>query len=108
MYAAKIVVGEMQRTRGLEIIQLLAKAARQPSESADRHPHPEILPLHETSRDMAKVGPTVTYFDYSLYHWGRGVPSCRTGLAVVAIQFYQLCETATACCLSSTKITFVT
>ena len=55
MHAAEIVVGEVQRDSGFQVRQFLAEGVCQPRESANRHPHGEVLPLHKADvRDVRR------------------------------------------------------
>jgi hypothetical protein len=92
VYPAKIVVGEMQGTSGLEVVQFLAKGIRQPRESADRLAHGHILPLYVTGRDVPHVRASITYFYNRLDHWGRGIATSGVVLTVVAVELYHLSE----------------
>jgi hypothetical protein len=97
VYPAKIVIGEVQRTRGLEIVQLLAESVRQPSEPANRHPHVQILPLNVAGADVTRVRPTVPYLDYGFDYLPWRVAAFGVMLPVIAVQLYHLSEVRLPC-----------
>jgi hypothetical protein len=97
VYPTEIVVGEVQSARRFQIVELLGEGIRQPRESPDRHTHREVLPLNITSRDVAHVRPTVTYFYYRLHYRCRGVAPSRVMLPVIAIKLYDLSEVGLSC-----------
>jgi hypothetical protein len=92
MYAAEIVVREVQRDGHLEIQQLFAESVRQTCESADRHTHREILALYKASRDVVRIGITAANSGYNLHDWTWGVPRVSVMLAPFAKQLYYLRE----------------
>jgi hypothetical protein len=53
--AAKIVVGEMQAERSPQIFPLARKTISQPGESADLHPHGEVLALDNGRADALRI-----------------------------------------------------
>lgn len=55
MYTAKVVMHEVQRHGMAVILKFFAESVREARESAHPHPHGQVLPLHETGRDMLGV-----------------------------------------------------
>jgi len=92
MYATEIVVGKMQSASSFQIIEFLRKGIRQSRKTPDCHSEGEVASLDETSRDVARVGPSIAYLDYRLYHRRRRVPSSRVVLPIIAVQLYHLRE----------------
>ena len=92
MYPAEVVVREVKRNRGFQVIQFLAETQRQARETAHGLAHGQVLSFHKTCRNMARVGPSVPYLGYHFYHRCRRVSSSSVMLPVVAIQLYQLGE----------------
>jgi len=70
--------------------QLLAESIRQARESAKLHPHGEVLPLDEASRNVLRIRVASPHLGYNLDDWG--VPPSGVMLAIVAKQFDQLSE----------------
>src|SRR5580704_7472389 len=91
--AAKVIVSEMQGNRSLQIRELLAECIGEPRESANVHPHREILPFYKRSRDVIGIGSSVDDLGYDLRESRWGVP--RVGaivLSVIPEQFHKLRE----------------
>lgn len=68
VYAAKIVVSEVERTRGFQVAQLLREGICQTGEAAYRHSQTQVAPFDIRGRNVARVGPAVAYPNYRLYH----------------------------------------
>ena len=51
----EVVPAEVERERGLQILQLLAEGVGQPREAAACHADREVLPLHVACRDVVRV-----------------------------------------------------
>ena len=47
MNAAKVVIGEVQRKHGSEVVPLFRERISQSGESADRCPHAEVAALND-------------------------------------------------------------
>ena len=90
MDTAKVIVGEVQSARGLEIVELFGVGIRQACEAANRHSHIQILPFNEARRDVTAIRPTVADLYYRLYHRSRRVAPRRFVLPVIAVYLYQL------------------
>src|SRR5438105_2019684 len=93
MHTAEIVVSEMQRNSSFQVRQLLTERISQTCEPAKLHPHGEVLPFHETGRNVLRVGITSSDLGYDLRDAWWGVP--RFGavqLTKVAEQFHKLRE----------------
>ena len=90
MNAAKIVIGEVQCTSSLEVVQFLAVPKCQPCKSLDGLSHGQVLPLNETGRNVVRVGPSIAYLHYGFYHRRRRISCFRITLAVVSVQLYHL------------------
>ena len=84
MYAAEVVVSEVQRDGGFQVRQLFAESVRQARESADRHSHGEVLALYVASRDVVRVRVASSDLGYNLQDWTWGVPRIGTLLAPLA------------------------
>jgi hypothetical protein len=97
VYAAEVVMREVQGASGLQIVQFLRVAKGQPRKALDCLTHGEVLALYEARRDMAQVWPSVAYAYYRLYHWRRRVASGSVVLAVIAVYFYHLREVSLPC-----------
>ena len=87
---AEVVISEVQCTCRFQVVQLFRESIGQSGESADRHSHREVLPFHVARGDVARIGPSVNYLNYRLYHRRRRVATGSIVLAVVTIQFYHL------------------
>jgi hypothetical protein len=92
MHSAEVVIGEMQRTRGLQVVQLLAEGVGQAREPADCHPHSQVLPLNMRSAHVFGIGVSLANLGYNLHDWLWGVPPGCIVLAVIAVQLYDLTE----------------
>src|SRR6266542_5577784 len=92
MYATEIVVGKMQSASSFQIIEFLRKGIRQSRKTPDCHSEGEVASLDETSRDVARVGPSIAYLDYRFYHRRGRVSSSRVVLPIIAVQLYHLRE----------------
>jgi hypothetical protein len=92
MYAAKIVIGEVQRTRSLQVVQLLAEGVSQTRKPANRHPHGKVLSLNVRSAHVFGIGVSLANLGYNLHDWLWGVPPGGVVLAVIAVQLYDLPE----------------
>jgi hypothetical protein len=66
MYPAEVVVREVQRTSGLQIVQLLREGIRQSGETSDGLTNGHILPFNVAGAYVARVGAPVAYLDYRL------------------------------------------
>jgi hypothetical protein len=64
VYSAEIVVGEVQRTRGLEVVQLLRECIGQPRETTNGLTHGHILSFDEAGGYVPHVWATIAYFYY--------------------------------------------
>jgi hypothetical protein len=92
MNAAEIVKRKMQRNSSLQIVEFLREGIRQTCKTSDCHPESEVASLDVTSRDVARIGPSVAYLYYRFDHRRRRVPTSRIMLAVIAVYFYHLRE----------------
>ena len=92
MNTAKIVIREVQGDSGFQVIQLLAESVCQPRQSANLHPQREVLPFHQTGRDVLRVRTTPSNLGYNLHDWPWGVPRSAVMLAIIAKQLFQLRE----------------
>jgi hypothetical protein len=65
----------MQRDGSFQMRELFAESTSQTSESAKLHPHGEVVPLHETRRNMLRIGVTKTNLGYDLRDtwWGARI-----------------------------------
>lgn len=94
MQAAEIVVGKMQSNGSAKMRNLFRVGVRQSCESAHRHAHREILPLHVTGRDVIGIRISAANFGYNLDDWWWGVPPLGLiiVLPMITEQFRELCE----------------
>src|SRR5438093_2383620 len=92
MNPAKVVVREMQSNRSLQMRKFLAEGVRQSGESANCHPHGEVLSFHMRCADVVRIRITSSDFGYNLHDWTWGVPRIVVMLAPLAKQFHQLRE----------------
>ena len=93
MNAAEVVIGKVQRTRCFQVRQFLAETICQAREPAHRHTHREILPLHEASRDVARVRIAARTLDITSTIRDWGVPRFDAlVLAVITEQLHKLRE----------------
>jgi hypothetical protein len=93
VYAAEVVVREVQRDSRFQVEQLLAESVRQARESADCHSHRQVLPLYVRRRDVLRIRIASSDFGYNLHDAWWGVP--RIGaivLSVIPEQFHKLRE----------------
>jgi hypothetical protein len=90
MYSAPIVVGEMKGTRGLKVVEFLAVSQSEPSKPFHRLADGQVGAFHVTCRDVARIGPSITYSHYCLYHRRWRVPPSSVMLPVVAVYLYHL------------------
>ena len=84
------------------IVQLLTESVGQPREAADCHANREILVLDIAGADVARVGASIAYLDYRLYHRSGRVASSGVVLPVIAVYLYDLRESACPANTSST------
>lgn len=56
VYPAQVVVREMQRTRGLQIVQLLREGIRQTSEAPDGLANGHVLAFNVAGAHVARIG----------------------------------------------------
>ncbi len=92
MYAAEIIVSEMQGDSRFQMRQFFAKSVRQPRQPAKLHPHRKVLPFDKTSRDVLRIGIALADLGYDLHDWPWGVPRIGIMLAIIAKQFCELRE----------------
>lgn len=92
MNAAEVVISEVQRTSGLQVVQFLAECVGQARKSANRHPHGEVLPLNVRSAHVFGIRVSLANLGYNLHDWLWGVPPGSVVLAVIAVQLYDLSE----------------
>jgi hypothetical protein len=67
MNAAKIVIGEVQGARKLQVVQLFRVGICQPGKAAKRHANRKVGAFHVAGADVARVGPSIPYPYYRLY-----------------------------------------
>jgi hypothetical protein len=91
MNTTEIVVGEVQRERGLQMRQLFAEGVGEPRKTTHLHSHSEVLPFDERSADVFRVGVPASDLGYNLDDWAWGVPFTSM-LPVVSVQFNELRE----------------
>ena len=75
MNTAEIVVRKMQRNGGFQICQLLTESVRQPRQSADLHPHGQVLPFDVAGRNVTDARVTDSHLGYNLRDSWWGVTS---------------------------------
>src|SRR5437899_6706593 len=92
MNPAKIVIREMQSNRSFQMRKFLTEGVRQSGESANCHPHGEVLPFHMRSADVVRIGVASSDFGKHLDDWTWGVPRIGVMLAPFTKQFHQLRE----------------
>lgn len=97
MYTAEVIVRKMQSASCFQIIEFFGERIRQASKASNCLTHGQVLSFHETGRDVARIGPSVAYPNYGLYHRRRRVPSGCVVLAVITIQLYHLREVGLSC-----------
>ena len=85
MYAAKIIVSEMQSASGFQVRQFLRESVRQPREPSHLHPDREVLPLNERRTHVRGIRHAANRSGYNLQDWAWGVPLIPM-LAVIPIQ----------------------
>ena len=91
MNAAEIIVRKVQGDGGFQMGKFLAKSIGQPRKSPHRHSHSQVLPFHETGRNLIGIRLSDSDFGYNLRDPWWGVP--RFGaLAVPLKRFHELRE----------------
>ena len=76
MNTAEIVIREVQRNSGFQVCQLFAESICQPRQSANLHPHREVLPFDVASRNVVRVRGASPHLDItSAIGLGEYLPS---------------------------------
>jgi hypothetical protein len=86
MYAAEIIVREVQSASRFQVPQPLRESVSQPSESAHLHSHGQVLPFDMAGADAGRVRVTGSHLGYNLNDWRWGVFCICVMLPILAIQ----------------------
>ncbi len=88
MYAAEVVVKEIERNLMCVVLKLLAESIRQPSVAPHPHPHRKIAALHEGCADVLRIRRAAEYASATPNACRRAVARLRA-VARRSIQFNQ-------------------
>ncbi len=94
MYAAEIIVREVQGASRFQVRQPLRESVREPRESPHLHSQGQIVSLDMAGTNAVGIGPPINDLGYDLRDSWWGVPpfGCGLKLAVVAKQLHKLRE----------------
>ena len=90
MDANEVVIGEVQGKRSVVVLPLLAESIGQPGESANLHPHGEVLSLYVRRANLVRVGLPDDWDHLRCDHFSRGVP--LVAFAGRCVHLDELCE----------------